>query len=85
MIASAKELVKDTLASVLPPGVPPSHKLIVEAKYNDRHHVRARLEMFDGQPAVVELTRWEYGWSIRYEFMPGGACHWTGERWERVE
>jgi len=80
---SAATLVAKTLAAALPPGVPPSHRKILAARFLDPARVTATLEMFDGLPATLELSRLAYGWSIRYRLLPGGAIVWTGTAWKR--
>jgi len=79
----AKEIVEKTIRDMTPPGVPMSHTRIVSARFESKHHIVGKLEMFDQQNATVDLKRWALGWSIRYSELPGGNVMWTGSRWKR--
>lgn len=81
------KIVHEVLAGVLPPGVPPPFVEVVSATMTGQRRerrIRCDLRMIDGLPAVVVLTRWALGWSIRYHDMPGGALSWERGRWLRV-
>ncbi len=85
---NARELVQKTLQDMVGP-IPTSHRSIVGARFDGKHRVTAELEMFDGQPATVELKRWTAGdgliggWSVHFMELPGGNVMWTGSQWER--
>ncbi|WP_454021146.1 hypothetical protein [Azospirillum sp. Marseille-Q6669] len=75
------------LRAVLPPGVPPSFRRVLCARFDgagQRRIVVADLEMADGLTATVEA--WRYapgGWAHRWLAMAGGPMSWNGRRWVR--
>lgn len=91
---TAEELVAEHLAACLPLDTPPSYRRIVSARFVGTGRKRvavAELEMFDGQPAKVEVHEYGkggYGFggsSHRWLEMEGGnACYWNG-RWQREQ
>lgn len=83
---SASEMVADHLASCLPPGTPPCYRSIVHAHYMGSGKKRlavAELEMFDGQPATLEVFQWGLGRGHRWTFMSGGNAFFEDGRWQR--
>lgn len=80
----AEHLVRKVLMDCLPPGIPPSFKKIVSARYVGRNKAVATLVMFDDLPSVVYLSRWAYGWSHRWE-LDWGAIFWRDGGWVREE
>lgn len=81
--ARACAIVDESICATFPPGVPPSHKNVILACFVDANRIDAQLEMFDGLPASVTLSRWTYGWSIHYAHLPGGAVAWFRSQWTR--
>lgn len=84
--ALAEKAIVNHLASCLPPGVPPIYRSIRNARFfeRDRRQIAtAELEMFDGQPATVEVFIWRLGVAHRWTNLVGGdACYEAG-RWQR--
>lgn len=81
----ADQLVRQALEAALPPGVPPSFREIVGARFIAKNAATAELVMVDGLPATVSLTRWAFGWSHRFTHMEGGALSFEDGRWTRVD
>ncbi|NUB07090.1 hypothetical protein FW320_13005 [Azospirillum sp. Vi22] len=81
--------INAVLRAVLPPGVPPSFRRVLAARFDGagrRRIVVADLEMVDGLTATVEA--WHYapgGWAHRWLAMAGGPMFWNGRRWQREE
>ncbi|MFI5409093.1 hypothetical protein [Kaistia sp. UC242_56] len=83
----AQATVREVLLACLPPGVPPSFKSIDHASFVGRGRSRTitgNLTMFDGEPAVVDLTPWAFGWSHRFTSLPGGDVSFEEGQWTRV-
>ena len=80
---SAADIVRDALLACLPPDALPSFKSIASAKFHDKNKITATLVMFDNMPALVHLHRWQWGWSHRWDWLPGGAISWEGGEWVR--
>lgn len=82
-----EKIVRDTLLSVLPVGVPPSFASIDRVSTEGRGkalEIIADLTMVDGLPATVRFRRWSLGWSHEFTIMPGGAMSFEDGAWRRV-
>ena len=85
-MANPEGVVRETLLSVLPPGVPPSFTAITFAKITGKGRnavIEATLTMFDGKPATVRLKPWAFGWSHQWMSLPGGAISCESGQWVR--
>lgn len=85
---SAGHSVASYMASCLPHGVPPCHRLIANARFvgfGRRRVAVADVEMFDGQPATIEVFRWGpmNAFGHRWTAMQGGAAFYEDGRWQR--
>lgn len=85
VLKGAREIVQRTLADCLPPEVPASYKKIAAARFTGRNSIVATLVMFDDLPGIVHLTRWRYGWSHRWEWLPGQYLVWADGIWQRID
>ena len=89
MGASAETLIREHLIGCLPPGSMPSFRRIISAAFDGTGRKRkaiGRLEMFDGQPATVEVFQWgPNAWGHRWADMPGGACSLEPSGWVRCD
>lgn len=86
MSKEAENIVKKVLADALSPGIPPSYRCILRAKFlrkGRRPVINADLEMFDGLSASVQAQLWDHGWSHRWVSMEGASIWWNGEKWQR--
>lgn len=85
--SNAAARVERHLASCLPDGVPPCHRRIVKARFkgHGRKSVAvAEVEMFDGQPATVEVFTWGPGcFGHRWTDMTGGCAYYEDGHWRR--
>jgi hypothetical protein len=86
--SQARQIVIDTLMSVLPAGVSPSFANIdsaTETGRGDSREITAALTMFDGLPATVCLKPWAFGWSHQWMSLPGGDLSFEDGRWQRLD
>lgn len=81
---SARTIVEQTIASALPEGSPLPYASIDKASFEGRNSIVASLTMFDGLPAVCRLNRWEFGWTLGYDSLPGGDMSVESGSWERI-
>ncbi len=86
---SATGIVRDHLASVLPPGTPPKYREIVSARFFGTGRSRqaiADLVLFDGLPATVRVFGWRRGMAGHcFIDLPGGDCSFEDGRWIRID
>lgn len=87
MSDAAKTLVDNHLASCLPVGCPPCHRLVIKARFvgvGKKSVAIADVEMFDGQAAKIEVFRWGLGGlGHRWTEMAGGCAFYEDGRWQR--
>lgn len=84
----AEALIRIHLSGCLPPGAPLSFRRIVTAEFVGTGRKRKAvgcLEMFDGQPATVEVFRAGKIQGHRWTDMPGGACSLEAGGWVRCD
>lgn len=87
MNVEAAEVVRETLMGIQPPGNPPSFKEVVNARTigKGRHRqIIADMVMFDDRPAQVKLETFQWGWSVQWLSLPGGAISLEDGRWLRT-
>ena len=83
----AASFVAERLQACLPPGVPPSYREIVSARYERSGAARAAIAdliMFDGLPARVQISTIGL-MPQRYTDLPGGDLSFEGGRWIRID
>ena len=89
MAETAEAIIRAHLMGCLPPGVPASFQAITAARFEGsgrRRKAIGQVQMFDGQPATVEVFQAsDVIWGHRWTEMPGGACSWEGGRWRRCD
>ena len=80
-------IVRDTLLASIPPHAPPMFKEIVHAHSSGqgkRRQILADLILFDGETAGVKLEPFQWGWSIQWMHLPGGAFFLNAaNEWQR--
>lgn len=84
--SSAAEFITSQMQDCLPPGAPLSFT-IDEARFigSGRKRVAvAKVTMFDGLPAELEVGSWGGGHKHRWPSMEGGDCCFEVGRWIRV-
>ncbi len=82
--ATARTILEQTIASVLPEGSPLPYASIDKASFEGRNSIVASMTMFDGLAAVCRLNRWAFGWSLGYDSLPGGDISLENGVWERA-
>ena len=83
----AASFVAERLHACLPPGVPPSYREIVSARYERSGAARvaiADLIMVDGLPGRVQISTIGL-MPQRYTDLPGGDLSFEGGRWIRID
>lgn len=84
---TAAEFVTEAMHSCLPPDVPPPFTIDwanFMVASGPKAWASAQVTMFDGQPAQLEVHRWNGSHKHRWVTMPGGDCSFEGGRWVRV-
>lgn len=83
----AVDAIRNILCDVLPAGVPPFFRRVVNARYIANDRILAELEMVDGLAAKVEAWQWHPagGWAHRWIQFDGGDLSWEYGQWHRVE
>lgn len=84
----AQDVVRETLTAAIPPGSPLMFKSIVHAHTTGKGRNRfilADLILFDDAPAAVKLEPFQWGWSIQWMYLPGGAFYLGPDNvWKRA-
>lgn len=88
MNTEALDVVRETLTASLPPGSPLMFKEIVSVSATGKGKARkiiAGMVMFDDLTGVVKLEPFQWGWSIQWISLEGGAISLENGQWLRVK